>query len=71
MAEHKNTTAEESPQTVVLLESEWTEIENCAMALHAVIACGVEDEGFEVLRSVGIRFSRAIDTVRQRLWPTD
>ena len=57
-----------TPEELVCLTSkEWDEIEACAMALHAALSYGVEDEGLELLRSVQKRFSQALSSIRARL----
>ena len=60
-------TKDSTEGTVVLLESEWDEIEAATMGFHAALQAGVEDEGVELVRSVYLRISRAVQSVNERL----
>ena len=61
----------EDSQTIVLLESEWAEIESSVIAVHAALKLGTEDEEVELLWAAYLRLSRSIHTVNNRLHPDD
>jgi hypothetical protein len=56
-----------TPTEVVLSIEEWNEIEDSAIALHASIATGVQDENEELLKAVYIRLAWALKPIRERL----
>jgi len=60
-------TPSEPPTQVVLSIEEWNEIEDSVIALHASIACGVNDENEELLKAVYIRQAFALRPIRERL----
>ena len=55
-------------QTVVLSAEEWTEIGNCAIALHdALKAVREQGASLEVVVSVKVRLDRCISRIEHRL----
>ncbi len=59
------------PYEVCLTNEEWQEISDCSHALYAAIHCcqGLEgDEPAELVKSVQMRFERAVASIGQRIF---